>query len=373
MPTTHPPLEQSIRHTIELHGPLPFEIFLQLALYHPQLGYYARTTHQVGKMGDFYTSVSVGPLFGTLLATRFLTWWQENGCPSPWRILELGAHDGKLAADILTTLREISPTAWTALEYAISEPLPHLHTAQSTLLTTLAKTLNLAPSLSAIATTPLPGIAFGNEILDALPFHLIELSSGKWQQLHVTTASTPDTLSLTSLPPSPALASQLTALPTTLPQPYRTELRTSFPPLLSAISACLTDGLLLFVDYGFAAPEYYHPQRTTGTLRTFSHHTAAEDPLATPGEIDITAHVDFTALAHAAAPLGYLPTTFSTQGTYLTHLAQPLLLAGTLHSQPHIAQFQTLTHPAHLGMKFHAIEFQKNHPTPPTVAHRLAL
>ena len=139
------------------------------------------------------------------------------------------------------------------------------------------------------------------------------------------------------------------------------------------MSACLDEGLILFVDYGFATPEYYDTHRSTGTLRTFSNHIAGEDPLECPGCVDITAHVDFTDLAKAAMTIGYLPATFETQGSYLTHLAKPLILSGNFDDQKTIAQFQTLTHPAHLGGRFHAIEFTRNHTIPAPVVHRLAL
>ena len=127
------------------------------------------------------------------------------------------------------------------------------------------------------------------------------------------------------------------------------------------------------MDYGFAAPEYYDVSRTTGTLRTFSRHRAAEDPLDRPGSLDITAHVDFTSLAHEAGKLGLSPTSFFSQSSYLTHLAKPLILGGHLNDPKRIAQFQTLTHPAHLGGKFHAIEFRENSEIPDLVKHRLAL
>lgn len=363
-------LREKILSHIAHHGPLPFPEYLQLALYHPELGYYAKGDSQVGRSGDFYTSVSVGPLFGRLLAQRFSKWWSENGSPKAWRILEIGAHDGKLAADILTSLQLESPDAWENLQYTIPEPLPLLRNAQHTRLKNLVPHLHLTPTLHSISASPLPGIAFGNEILDALPFHLVEMHAGTWQELHVSAAFT---LIPKPIPPTTPLASALEKIGTDFPQGYRTELRTNFPHLLKEISACLTEGTLLFIDYGFASPEYYHPTRTTGTLRTFSKHQAAEDPLLNPGNIDITAHVDFTHLATAAQNLGLSPTTFSNQGTYLTHLATPLLLASSLSHPKAIAQFKTLTHPSNLGGSFHAIELSPNSQTPPTVAHRLAL
>ncbi len=367
-----PSLSECIRGKIASQGGLSFPEFLELALYHPELGYYARTDSQVGKKGDFYTSVSVGPLFGRLLARRFSDWWETNGNPSQWRILEIGAHDGKLAADVLETLRGISPEAWEALEYAIAEPLPRLRDAQHQRLSPLARRLNLAASLSDLAESPLPGIAFGNEILDALPFHLVEFIGKEWHEVCVELSG--ESLGLGHRPyQSHPLSEKLSTLGTAFPENYRTEIRTGFPAFLESVSACLEDGLLLFIDYGFAAPEYYDTQRTTGTLRTFSKHQAAEDPLARPGEIDITAHVDFTDLARAAEKIGYSPTTFTNQGSYLAYLAKPLILSGAFSDAKTIAQFQSLTHPAHLGGKFHAIEFTKGGSIPAVVAHRLAL
>ena len=365
-------MDECIREKIASRGPITFPEFLDLALYHPELGYYARADDQVGKAGDFYTSVSVGPLFGQLLARRFSDWWEGNEKPTKWRILEIGAHDGKLAADILSTLRKISPEAWEALEYAIAEPLPRLRKTQRERLSTLARKLNLTASLREIAAIPLLGIAFGNEILDALPFHLVEFIAGDWQEIHVGIGEN-ESLNLVLKTAGPSVSGRLKSLGLAFPEDYRTEIRTNFPAFLKSVSDCLTDGLLLFIDYGFAAPEYYDTQRTTGTLRTFSKHKAAENPLERPGEIDITAHVDFTDLARAAGPLGYFPTAFSNQGSYLTNLAKPLILSGAFADPKTIAQFQSLTHPAHLGGKFHVIEFGKNQPIPANVAHRLAL
>jgi len=367
-----PSLRESILAEISRNGPLSFPAYLELVLYDPTHGYYARTDSQVGRAGDFYTSVSVGPLFGQLLARRFLKWWEENARPAPWRVLEIGAHDGKLAADVLTTLREIAPEAWKALEYAIPEPLPRLRDAQRERLLPLVGWLNITASLRELSENPLPGIAFGNEILDALPFHIVKFASGLWHELHVGLESE-NSLSLITVSPHASLTEKLAALGTEFPEEYQTELRTNFPAFLRSVTSCLKDGLVLFIDYGFAAPEYYDTHRSSGTLRTFSKHRAAEDPLDRPGEIDITAHVDFTDLAHAGQILGYRPTAFSNQGGYLTHLAKDLILSGSFDDPKTIAQFQSLTHPAHLGAKFHAIEFEENHATPDHIKHRLAL
>ncbi|QTN34063.1 SAM-dependent methyltransferase [Akkermansiaceae bacterium] len=354
-------------------GAMPFPEYLEMALYDPELGYYAKTGGQVGRGGDFYTSVSVGDLFGRLLARRFAAGWDDAGRPGAWRILEIGAHDGKLAADILGELRGIRPDAWDALRYAIAEPLPLLRNLQAERLAEFTEKLNIVADPGGLAAEPLPGFAFGNEILDALPFHLIEMRSGKWMELHVVATGGQLGYRPREIEEGSALSARLVELGNDFPEGYRTEMRTNFLDFLTPIAAGMEGGTMLFTDYGFAAPEYYDRHRTTGTLRTFSSHKAGEDALEAPGEKDITAHVDFTDLAHAAGSLGFMPRVFSNQGSYLTHLAKPLMLEGGLDDRKSIAQFQSLTHPAPNWASFHAIELGKNADTPPEVRHRLAL
>lgn len=336
------------------------------ALYEPTLGYYARGTRQVGRGGDFFTSVSVGPLFGELLARRFLQEWKAFGNPARWRIIECGAHDGTLAADVLGALQQLAPLALAALEYAIPEPLPALQAAQRETLRRFEGIVRFLAEPAELAADPLPGIAFGNELLDALPFHIVEWRGGQWLECRV--AAAPDggfTWDSGELH-DPLLQSALAPLGRDFPDGYRTEVRTNIRPFLEPLVRSLESGLMLWADYGFARPEYYHPARTTGTIRTFSKHRAGENPLARPGETDITAHVDFTAVAEAAATLGGRPRTFQTQGAWLTETARDWLLEQEGNPQPPaLRQFQTLTHPAHLGGSFHVLELSWR----PTAAH----
>ncbi len=368
-----------LRGRIERDGPLPFTGFMAAALYEPSLGYYARETRQVGRGGDFFTSVSVGPLFGELLARRFLHEWQESGSPARWRIIECGAHDGTLAADILGAISRLDPRAFAALEYAIPEPLPLLQAAQRARLAGFREQTRFIADASELVADPLPGVAFGNELLDALPFHVIEWQSGGWRECRVATAPDGEFVWETDHKiTDPRLPGALAVLGNDFPEGYRSEVRTNFRDFLEPLTRCLTSGLLVWPDYGFARPEYYHPARNTGTLRTFSKHRAAENPLATPGEIDITAHVDFTAVAETAIALGCQPAAFQSQGAWLTARARDWLLAQ--EGNPDAAalrQFQTLTHPAQLGGSFHVLELAWNKPAaaaiPPGVSHRLGL
>ncbi|MFU8892288.1 MAG: class I SAM-dependent methyltransferase [Luteolibacter sp.] len=337
-----------------------FPDFMARALYDPELGYYAQGAGQVGRGGDFFTSVSVGPLFGHLLARRFARWWRESGGGGRWRILEIGAHDGSLAADVLSTLARIAPEAHGALEYVIAEPLDGLRRSQQEKLAGTSHAVRWVRAASDLSAEPMPGVVFGNELLDALPFHVVTWRDGAWRESGVAPdRENPGSLAWCDLGPvTGALADAAGRIdPAHLAEGYRTEVRTNFGELHAEIANALTHGMVLWIDYGFARPEYYDPARTCGTLRTFSRHVAGEDPLANPGGADITAHVDFTAVAESAADAGFVLAGFHNQEAWLTREAREWMVE--IEANPDAAairQFQTLTHPAHLGARFHVIE-----------------
>lgn len=337
-----------LRDKIRRSGAISFPDFMAAALYDPQDGYYARPTGQVGRAGDFFTSVSVGSLFGRLLARHIAEWHRESGSPARWRVIETGANDGSLAEDILAELARLS--ADVGLEYALIEPLPRLAAAQRERL----PQVTVHESAAALTGDPLPSFVFGNEVIDALPFHLIESDGSGWIELGVTLD---DAENFTWQPLGPA--TMVAHLPV-FPAGYRTEIRSRTRDFLKPLAAAMDGGRMLWLDYGYPRDDYYHESRTTGTLRTFSRHRAAENPLETPGEIDITAHVDFTALAEDLEALGGKVLRHEPQGRFLTHLARPWLLEmeGRTddEAKKDLRAFQTLTHPGHLGAKFHVME-----------------
>ena len=350
-----------MRGRIRRSGPLPFPDFMAAALYDPADGYYACGTRQVGRCGDFFTSVSVGPLFGELLARRFLVEWRQSGRPASWRIIECGAHDGTLAADVLAALRTLDSRAFDALDYVITEPLPTLRAAQRNTLQPFVQRVRMVADPLELAADPLPGIAFGNELLDALPFHLVEWQRGRWLERLVATDAESEFIWETREINAPALIDALARLGHDFPDGYRSEIRTCFSGLLEPLSRGLDRGLLLWADYGFARLDYYHPDRATGTLRTFARHRAGENPLESPGLTDITAHVDFTAVAEAAVALGGRPVDFRSQGSWLIDTARDWLLEQEGNPQASfVRQFQSLTHPAQLGGRFHILELSWN-------------
>lgn len=353
-------LIEILRRRIAGGGPLDFASFMAEALYHPALGYYARRCDRVGRHGDFFTSVSVGPLFGRLLAYRLLAWWKAAGAPAEWRVVECGANDGTLALDLLNALRELESDAFAALEFAIAEPLPLLRAAQRQKLAAFGERVRVVADADALAARPLPGVVFGNEVIDALPCQVVEWRDGCWHLCRVGCGADGGFLwqpaeALEQV--FPAAAHRLPSGP--LPQGYRTEFRPQ-PQLREFLRPLLTSlehGLMLWLDYGFARQEYYLPERREGTLRAYAAHRVVADPLAAPGTADLSAHVDFTALAEAALSLGARPLAFRDQGGWLTALARPWLLAMEGRPDPKaLRQFHTLTHPGHLGARFHVLE-----------------
>ena len=352
-----PGLATRLREKILRYGPLFFQHFMAGALYDPSEGYYARPAGQVGRGGDFFTSVSVGPIFGRLLADHIAAWHGDSGSPPRWRIVEVGANDGSLSLDILAHLDALGCQGF---DYVVVEPLPQLAAA----LRERSGRYKVMDSTGELADDPLPSFVLGNEVLDALPFHVIESDGAGWLELGVGLEG--ENFVWVSL--GPAQPELVAALPLR-PAGYRTEVRDNHREFISSLQRGMSRGRMLWFDYGFDRADYYHESRITGTLRTYSHHRAAENPLENPGEIDITAHVDFTAVAEAAEALGGQVIRCQRQGLFLTEVARPWLLSleGCTDAAKELRAFQTLTHPGQLGAKFQVMEisFGEGQGSPP--------
>ncbi|WP_184019726.1 class I SAM-dependent methyltransferase [Haloferula luteola] len=341
-------LHQEIVHS----SGISFARFMEAALYHPEGGYYARPGRQVGRLGDFFTSVSVGPLFGQLLAQHLASFFSHQ--PGPVRILELGAHDGQLARDILEALTQEHPDLLPRLEYAIIEPLPSLAARQRELLAPFSAHLRIVETPHAL--DPRPGILVANELIDALTCHRIESTGDGWDELGVGLDPEGSFIWKSLGPAAPPL---IFGLPSR-PAGYRTEVRPQLAAFLAPLAPCISPGKMLFIDYGFEREDYFDPARTDGTLETFQAHRRGGHPLQDPGSRDLTAHVDFSALREALEALGGQVEHFTNQARFLTEIARPWLLKLEGRTDRETAKllrnFQTLTHPAQLGSRFHIME-----------------
>jgi SAM-dependent MidA family methyltransferase len=368
-----PGLSDWLRRTIAEAGPIGFDRYMAAALYHPEFGYYADPRRPIGRGGDFFTSVSVGPVFGRILARWALARHQALGRPDRWRLAEAGSHDGTLVRDLALELRRIDPAAAGGLVLTLTEPLAarRQRLEQATAGLPVAAVEVIDPA-SARRPAPLPGLVVANEVLDALPCRLVEFDGTHWNERVVDCDPAGGLLLRPQAIAEPGLRAAVKRLGDGLPAGYRTELRTGLESFLRPLRALLQRGRLLFFDYGFARAELLHPDRRQGTLRSYSGHRAGDDPLAAPGSCDLTAHVDFTAVAEAAAALDLQLAGFEPQERFLTREGRDWLLAlEGLEPETRAAavrQFRTLTHPALLGMKFHALELAWRVPVEPRAA-----
>jgi len=361
---THPPLSAKICSRIQSQGPIPFRDYMEMALYDPDSGYYATGIQRVGKEGDFITSVSIGRCFGLILSRRLAAFWEESGKPDTFHIIEPGAHDGALCADILGEALAYDPEFYQAIHYHLIETAPALIQAQQQRLKK-AFAGKFTPHTSLKELRGIHGAILSNELMDAFPVDLVHFESGKWWQLLVG-----ETDGALEFIPAECRNEELSnfcqALDeagTNYAEGYTTEFNPSLSTFAREAGKALDSGLFISIDYGHHAEDYYHPDRSAGTLQTYHQHQKSDDPLAFPGEIDITSHVDFTHLTTAAESAGFGFTSLSTQASYLTNHARAWLMSletsQSEETQSLLRQFQTLTHPAMLGTKFMVLEMKK--------------
>ena len=348
-----------IEDEVKLHGAVPFARFMELALYCPNFGYYERPEESPGRRGDYYTSVSVGPLFGELLASRFAGWLAA--LPDGNRqILEAGAHDGQLALDILRRLRTHQPGVLDSLEYWILEPSARRQQSQEKTLNEFEGHVRWFESWDTLPPDGVCGVIFSNELLDAIPIHRLgwDVARGKWFEWGVALAD--GRFVWTKLKtieagiPVPVLPNELLAV---LPDGFSTEVCPAAVEWWRRAARTLRGGKLLAFDYGLTAEQFFTPERKAGTLRAYHRHHATRDILERAGEQDITASVNFTAIQNAGESAGLVTETFATQAQFLTDIVAALANEPRFNEwfSPLARQFLTLTHAEHLGQSFQVL------------------
>jgi SAM-dependent MidA family methyltransferase len=360
-----------IREEICKSGVISFARFMELALYCPETGYYETKKDSVGQRGDFITSVSTGSLFGELLAFQFDGWLREFEISnSKFQIIEAGAHDGKLAADILGWLQTHRPKLFPQLEYRIIEPSEIRRRWQQEALAKFGNKIHWFVQTAELKNRP-PAIGhrqfqiiFSNELLDAFPVHRLgwDAKSYNWFEWGVTDDG--EKFVWTRLPPpaSPAaVPSAILDLPSSLlavlPDNYTIEHSPAAENWWRDAAGIVTCGKLLTIDYGYTAEERFSPARTRGTLRAYRGHHVTDDVLAQPGEQDLTAHVNFSAIQRTGEEAGLRTETFCTQPQFLTRILQKAVTENAFVNLTarQARQFQTLTHPEHLGRAFRVL------------------
>jgi len=351
---------------------------MRLALYCPVYGYYEKEKDMVGRSGDFYTSVSVGSLFGELLAFRFASWLAESSIRArfgkgarpdePAQIVESGAHRGQLARDILAWTRQYRPGLFECLEYVIVEPSAVHQTAQKHYLDAFSSKIRWVQEMDQLASDEEGAIRiiFSNELLDAMPVHKVAWDAQKknwfewgvglngdafcWQRMDLHESPFP-----TALNNSSKAALEDASFLEALPDGYSIEFSAVAREWWTSAAKALGRGKLLTFDYGLESQEIFAPERRGGTLRAYQNHRVQPDVLKTPGESDITAHVNFLALLETGESVGLKTEGFMTQERFLTQIAGLAIQTRDgfgAWTSSRTRQLQTLTHPNHLGRSF---------------------
>lgn len=307
---------------IRRDGPLTFYEFMQAALYDPELGYYNTERLKIGPAGDYYTSSNVHPAFGALLARAFAELWQQVSDQPDLTIVELGAGTGQLAHDILTAIREERPEIFEQLSYVIVEASPAMRRRQREMLAAfddLVVWRDLKELEWESESTPLDAISFSNELFDAMPVHRVRSEHGQLEEAYVAVER--ERLALIwDEPSTDALAGYLNDLEINLTNGQVAEINLDAVALLGRLSKLLSRGFLVTIDYGDVAAHLYGPDRRKGTLRSFYRHSLTGSPLERPGEQDITASVNFTALIEYGKDFGFERVSYERQTAFLMRM-----------------------------------------------------
>ena len=316
-----------IADLVRERGPLTVAAFMDLALYHPELGYYARAARRSGRAGDFFTSVDVGPLFGELLEAQ-ITEMATLLAPTSFDLVEAGAGTGRLTADVLNAMRRRHCDLFERVRLSLVEASPAARAAQAE---TLRGVFDRPFTSSDVVPDPIEGVVFANELLDAFPVHQVVMREDGLKEVYVTSRADligpPSQTTLEGPLSTPALGEYLERLHVQLEPGWRAEINLRAVEWIRDIARRLRRGFVILIDYGHEAHDLYSASHSTGTLTSFLKHTSGTAPqdavtpawLEHPGEQDMTAHVDFTSVRAAAedeglTTIGFLDQTYFVLG-----------------------------------------------------------
>lgn len=357
-----PDLASILRAEMARTGVVSFHRFMELALYCPKTGYYERFRESVGRRGDFVTSVSVGGLFGRFLAAQFAAWCEEFSGPVHW--VEAGAHDGRLAGDLLGAVRDRHPGIFERISYILVEPSETRRAWQQSTLRAYGNRVRWVNSLADLQADGVTGVIFSNELIDAFPVHRLGWDADQrrwfewgvaldgeqfvWRRMLDSAFHCEEALERAGFVLPPELCA-------VLPDGYILEVSPDAGDWWRDAAKMIRRGRLCTIDYGMLAEQFLTPERRDGTLRSYRRQSVGNDLLATPGEQDLTAHVNFSQLMREGENVGLKTESFVSQPEFLASIAQRVWTDSTPPSVAEIRQFQALAHPEHLGRAFRVL------------------
>ena len=343
-------------------GSIPFSTFMQMALYQPGLGYYSGGLQKFGESGDFVTAPEISPLFSRCIARQAAQVFTEL---TQAVMVEFGAGSGVMAADILLELETLGTLPE---KYHIVELSAELRGRQKqTIMEKVPNLLARVQWLDALPGQPLQGVVVANEVLDAMPVECFRINDGAVEQMHVTEHD--GRLRAVYRNADDTLVEQVRTIEQrrgrAFEHGYCSELNPAINAWLAGIHGFLDKGLVLLIDYGYPVQEYYLDERNAGTLVCHYQHRAHADPLWYPGLQDITAFVDFSAVAHAADAVGFEVSGYTSQAMFLMGCGIGELHQSMTGDDPKqllqlSQQVKTLTLPSEMGERFKVMALGRN-------------
>lgn len=298
-------------------GGISFRDFMELALYHPQFGYYCSGRQKMGRSGDYLTSPELSPVFPALMGRQIREMWEGLGKPEQFDLVEVGAGTGALCRDLLRWARRMAPGFLESLRYQIVEVSAALATRQRDVLEAEPDLLAHVSWLEGLP-SEVEGCIVSNELLDSVPVHRVTVAGGKLMEIFVSWAGASFVEELR--PACEDLCNYFRRLDLFPEEGYRTEVNLQAIAWMREAATALDRGFLCTLDYGYEAAEFYAPWRTGGTLMCFYEHSSGCDPYRRLGKQDMTSHVDFTSVRRAGEEAGLKTLGMVSQAEFLTNL-----------------------------------------------------
>jgi SAM-dependent MidA family methyltransferase len=328
------PLTAIIRDEIARGGPMTFARYMELALYHPDYGYYLAVPRRPGRQGDFLTAPEVHPFFGLTIGRQLVECWDRLGRPAPFTVVEFGSGIGGLAYDVIVGMLDTEPAIRSGLRYRLNEVNPH-RTQQAL---AAMREAGFGEIVAADVDAAVTGVVLANEVADALPAHRLQWTGTGFEELFVgwddargfVDAPGPLSRELARWEPRSRLIRYGVDVDA-LPVGARLEVSPAAAAWMREVASRLARGYALVVDYGYPASELYRDHRLRGLVRAYEGHTVTDDPYGAPGEQDLTAHVDFSALIASGQEAGLDLVGLATQADFLANAGMGEFLVGLQH------------------------------------------
>lgn len=312
----------SIKEEIKKRGIITFARYMDLALYHPEEGYYMREREKIGPLGDFYTSPDVSPLFGKVLADQLEEMWRLSGSPGRWDILEFGAGKGLMARDILEHVFARYPDFYRTLAYLIIEKSPAMILRQRETLSGIVGPgcgISWLGGLEELEPGSVVGCFLSNELLDAFPVHRVIKSGDDLKEIYVTCRNG-EIGEVHGKLSTPELLAYINDFCIEMEDGQSIEVNLAMREWLGKVSSAMRKGFLLTIDYGDISGRLYWGARPGGTIRSYRSHRLVDNLYQEPGGQDITANVNFTALMRWGEAFGLQVAGYAAQMYFLMNL-----------------------------------------------------